>query len=243
MARLLRTSPRKLNLVAQLIRGLKADQALNQLTFSRRRIAKDVKKVLMAAIANAENNHDLDVDRLVVAEASVGKSRGHEALPGARARPGRPDREAVLAAADRGRGTRGGCLMGHKVNPVGLRLGINRTWDSRWYAGDQYRDLLERGSQDPRLPAQAAQAGRDQQDRDRAAGEEGADLDPHRAARRRDRQEGPGDRDRCARSSPSAPRATSISTSSRSASPRSTRGWSPRTSPSSSSAGSPSGAR
>jgi len=74
MARLLRTSPRKLNLVAQLIRGLKADQALNQLTFNRRRIAKDVKKVLMAAIANAENNHDLDVDRLVVAEASVGKS-------------------------------------------------------------------------------------------------------------------------------------------------------------------------
>ena len=74
MARLLRTSPRKLNLVAQLIRGLRAEQALNQLTFSRRRIANDVKKVLMAAIANAENNHDLDVDRLVVAEASVGKS-------------------------------------------------------------------------------------------------------------------------------------------------------------------------
>jgi large subunit ribosomal protein L22 len=61
MARLLRTSPRKLNLVAQLIRGMKADQALNQLSFSRRRIAKDVKKVLMSAIANAENNHDLDV--------------------------------------------------------------------------------------------------------------------------------------------------------------------------------------
>jgi large subunit ribosomal protein L22 len=74
MARLLRTSPRKLNLVAQLIRGLKAEQALHQLSFSRKRIAGDVKKVLMSAIANAENNHDLDVDRLVVAEASVGKS-------------------------------------------------------------------------------------------------------------------------------------------------------------------------
>jgi large subunit ribosomal protein L22 len=74
MARLLRTSPRKLNLVAQLIRGLKAEQALNQLTFNRRRVAREVKKVLMSAIANAENNHDLDVDRLVVAEASVGKS-------------------------------------------------------------------------------------------------------------------------------------------------------------------------
>ena len=74
MARLLRTSPRKLNLLAQLIRGRKASEALNQLTFSRRAIARDVKKVLMSAIANAENNHDLDVDRLVVSEASVGKS-------------------------------------------------------------------------------------------------------------------------------------------------------------------------
>lgn len=74
MARLLRTSPRKLNLVAQLIRGRQASEALNQLTFSRRRIAREVKKVLMSAIANAENNHDLDVDRLVVSEASVGKS-------------------------------------------------------------------------------------------------------------------------------------------------------------------------
>ena len=74
MARLLRTSPRKLNLVAQLIRGRKANDALNQLTFSRRGIARDVKKVLLSAIANAENNHDLDVDRLVVSEATVGKS-------------------------------------------------------------------------------------------------------------------------------------------------------------------------
>jgi large subunit ribosomal protein L22 len=74
MARLLRTSPRKLNLVAQLIRGMKAADAVNQLSFSRRGIARDVKKVLLSAIANAENNHDLDVDRLEVSEASVGKS-------------------------------------------------------------------------------------------------------------------------------------------------------------------------
>jgi large subunit ribosomal protein L22 len=74
MATLIRSSPRKLNLVAQLIRGLDAASALNQLTFSRRRVAGEVKKVLMAAVANAENNHDLDVDRLVVAEASVGKA-------------------------------------------------------------------------------------------------------------------------------------------------------------------------
>ena len=69
----IRTSPRKLNLVAQSIRGLKAEAALIQLTFSKRRVAKDVKKVLESAIANAENNHQLDVDRLVVAEAFVGK--------------------------------------------------------------------------------------------------------------------------------------------------------------------------
>ena len=74
MGTMIRSSPRKLNLVAELIRGMAADQALNQLTFSRRRVAGEVKKVLMAAVANAENNHDLDVDRLVVAEASVGKA-------------------------------------------------------------------------------------------------------------------------------------------------------------------------
>lgn len=69
----IRTSPQKLNLVAQSIRGLKADAALAQLTFSKRRVAQLVKKVLQSAIANAENNHQLDVDRLVVAEAYVGK--------------------------------------------------------------------------------------------------------------------------------------------------------------------------
>jgi len=74
VTRLIRVSPQKLNLVAQLIRGKKVDRALADLTFSRRRIAKDVKKTLESAIANAENNHDLDVDALVVAEAFVGKN-------------------------------------------------------------------------------------------------------------------------------------------------------------------------
>ncbi|MCP4327318.1 MAG: 50S ribosomal protein L22 [Alphaproteobacteria bacterium] len=72
--RTIRTSPQKLNLVAQMIRGKRADTALATLTFSKRRIARDVKKVLESAIANAENNHQLDVDRLFVAEAFVGKS-------------------------------------------------------------------------------------------------------------------------------------------------------------------------
>jgi large subunit ribosomal protein L22 len=70
----LRTSPRKLNLVAKMIRGKPAASALAELTFSHRRIARDVKKALEAAIANAENNHQLDVDRLYVKEATVGRA-------------------------------------------------------------------------------------------------------------------------------------------------------------------------
>ena len=73
-ARALKTSPRKLNLVAQAIRGKAASAALNELAFNRRRIARDVRKVLQAAIANAENNHQLDVDRLYVKEATVGRA-------------------------------------------------------------------------------------------------------------------------------------------------------------------------
>jgi large subunit ribosomal protein L22 len=74
VARMLRVSPQKLNLVAQLIRGKKVATALGDLTFSQKRIAKEVKKCLESAIANAENNHDLDVDELIVSEAHVGKA-------------------------------------------------------------------------------------------------------------------------------------------------------------------------
>ncbi|MFC0245743.1 50S ribosomal protein L22 [Falsochrobactrum ovis] len=74
VARTLRVSPQKLNLVATMIRGKKVNAALADLTFSRKRIAGTVKKTLESAIANAENNHDLDVDALIVAEAYVGKS-------------------------------------------------------------------------------------------------------------------------------------------------------------------------
>jgi len=70
----LRTSPQKLNLVAQSIRGLKVQKALNELEFSHKRIARDVRKALYSAISNAENNHNLDIDTLVVAEAYVGKN-------------------------------------------------------------------------------------------------------------------------------------------------------------------------
>ncbi len=74
VARKLRVSPRKLNLVAATIRGVPVGEGLNRLAFSKRRIAGDVRKVVQSAVANAENNHDLDVDRLYVAEVSVGKA-------------------------------------------------------------------------------------------------------------------------------------------------------------------------
>jgi large subunit ribosomal protein L22 len=90
MLRTLRTSPQKLNLVAQEIRGISAEKALAKLAFSRRRIAGDVRKVLQSAISNAENNHNLDVDRLFVAEAYVGKAiTMRRWRPRARGRSGR----------------------------------------------------------------------------------------------------------------------------------------------------------
>ena len=70
----IRISPQKLNLVAQSIRGKDAETALAELTFSKRRIAGDVRKIVQSAVANAENNHDLDVDRLYIAEATVGRA-------------------------------------------------------------------------------------------------------------------------------------------------------------------------
>ncbi len=88
--RMVRTSPRKLNMVAQLIRGKKVSVALADLEFSRRRIAGAVKKTLQSAVANAENNHQLDVDNLVVAEAHVGKALVMKRFqPRARGRVGR----------------------------------------------------------------------------------------------------------------------------------------------------------
>ncbi|MGD9535980.1 MAG: 50S ribosomal protein L22 [Alphaproteobacteria bacterium] len=90
VTRNLRTSARKLNLVAASIRGMKAGDALTALRFSKRRISNDVRKCLQAAIANAENNHELDVDRLVVAEASVAKGLVMRRwIPRARGRVGR----------------------------------------------------------------------------------------------------------------------------------------------------------
>ena len=146
--KMVRISPRKLNLVAQSIRGLRAEKAVNELTFSRKRISDDVLKCLQSAIANAENNHNLDIDK----PRGRGSPRRQESRDEAhqRARPGScgADREALFPADHRRarhqhERSRRGRLMGQKVNPIGLRLGINRTWDSRWYANTgEYGRLL-----------------------------------------------------------------------------------------------------
>ncbi len=105
IGRNIRTSPRKLNLVAQSIRGQTAEAALAALTFSPKRIARTVKKVLESAIANAENNHDLDVDSLVVSEASVGKNltmkRFHARARGRGARIETPFSQVTIVVEER----------------------------------------------------------------------------------------------------------------------------------------------
>jgi large subunit ribosomal protein L22 len=102
---MIRTSPRKLNLVAQLIRNKDAARAVADLTFSKRRIAVEVKKVLQAAIANAENNHQLDVDKLYVATATVGKAlvmkRFHARARGRRARVEKPFSNLTIIVRER----------------------------------------------------------------------------------------------------------------------------------------------
>ncbi|HVZ68118.1 MAG TPA: 50S ribosomal protein L22 [Rhizomicrobium sp.] len=105
IGRNIRTSPRKLNLVAQSIRGQKAEAALNTLTFSPKRVAKAVKKVLQSAIANAENNHDLSVDDLVVTQASVGKNmvlkRFHARARGRGARVEKPFSQITIVVTEK----------------------------------------------------------------------------------------------------------------------------------------------
>jgi len=104
-APMIRTSPRKLNLVAQLIRNMDAARAVAELTFSKRRIAVEVKKVLQAAIANAENNHQLDVDKLYVSSATVGKAlvmkRFHARARGRGARVMKPFSNLTIIVRER----------------------------------------------------------------------------------------------------------------------------------------------
>ncbi len=104
VARMLRVSPRKLNLVAQSIRGLHVQKALNELAFSPKRIAADVHKALKSAIANAENNHGLDIDQLVVSQAYVGKNlvlkRMHARARGRGARVEKPFSQLTIVVRE-----------------------------------------------------------------------------------------------------------------------------------------------
>ena len=106
VARMLRVSPQKLNLVAGLIRGKKVSTALADLEFSRKRIARDVRKCLESAIANAENNHNLDVDDLVVSQAFVGKAlvlkRFHARARGRASRVEKPFSEITIVVREVG---------------------------------------------------------------------------------------------------------------------------------------------
>lgn len=140
----IRVSPRKLNLVAQSIRGKSAEAALNELTFSQKRVAGQVKKVLQSAIANAENNHDLDVDDLFVKEASVGKNmvlkRFHARARGRGARIEKPfaqvtiiveekrEKEPAKKAAPKGKsGGKSGAPKSENRKPAAKRAPAKKT--------------------------------------------------------------------------------------------------------------------
>jgi ribosomal protein L22 len=202
------------------------EAALATLTFSPKRVAARVKKVLQSAIANAENNHDLDVDDLVVSEASVGKnlvmkrfharargrggriekpfaqgddrggrnarepSKRNQARTEAREGKRRQRQSAREKAPARKSKSEGAGLMGQKVNPIGLRLGVNRTWDSRWYASKkEYGKLLQEDIKIRNYLLGQAQAGRRVAHLHRAAAQEVPRDDPFGASGRRDRQE------------------------------------------------------
>ncbi len=184
---------KKLNLVAQSIRGLAVEKALNELEFSRKRISKDVRKCLQSAIANAENNHNLDIDSLVVAQAHVGKNmvmkRSSHAPVGVAC--GSKSRISQITIVVRTADEGGGRLMGQKVNPIGLRLGVNRTWDSRWYANTgEYAKLLHEDIKITQGSQGTSQPGGHFAHRDRTAAQEMPRDDLHRQTGRGDWQKG-----------------------------------------------------
>src|SRR5450432_1458934 len=182
IARMLRVSPQKLNLVAQLIRGRKASAALADLQFSRKRIAVDVKKCLESAIANAENNHDLEVDDLIVSEAHVGKGIVMKRFaPRGRGRSGRVfkpfsqlsivrSRLALNSAGENdGSEDQSNRTASRHQPDVGFPLVCRQ---------ERVRQAAARGRQNPRNAAQGTEAGGRRQDCDRASAQEVPRDDP-----------------------------------------------------------------
>ena len=131
-----RTSPRKLALVCNFIKGKKADIAIRDLEFTRKRIAKDVTKTVKSAISNAENNYQYDIDNLFVKEAYVGKSlvmkRYRPRAKGRASSIKKPFSRITIILEEKKKKRL--INNGTKINPIGLRLGINRGWDSTWFA-------------------------------------------------------------------------------------------------------------
>ena len=144
-ARYIRTSPQKIRLVVDLIRGQKAGDAINILRTTNKRIAPSVEKVLRSAIANAENrSNDVDVDKLFVTEAYVNEGpRMKRVRPAPMGRAYRYQRRMshiVVKVGDKT--SRNKNNMGQKVHPYGFRLGVTKTWRSRWFAKQDYAKLL-----------------------------------------------------------------------------------------------------
>ena len=131
-----RSSPRKINILLKNIRGKKADIVIRDLSFARQRIAFEIKKTVQSAIANAENNNQYDIDNLYIKEAYVGKSivlkRFRPRAKGRASGIKKPYSNLTIILSENI--NRKEKFMGQKVNPIGLRVGINRGWDSIWFA-------------------------------------------------------------------------------------------------------------
>ena len=136
LIKMLDQAQENLNPILKSIVGKKVDIAIRDLTFSDKRISKDIKKTISSAVANAENNYQYDIDKLIVKEAYCGKQvvmkRFRARAKGRAAEIMKPYSNLTIILTEKIKNKRRN--MGQKVNPVGLRLGINRGWDSVWYA-------------------------------------------------------------------------------------------------------------
>ena len=167
IAKFVRVSPRKARLVTDHIRGRSVPEARTILAFTTRAAAVEIEKVLRSAVANAESNPALhwNGDDLVVARGLRGRRPDAEALARPRPRPRRPHPQAHVPHHDssqpspRSRKRRAGRLMGQKVHPGGLRVGVIHDWKSNWMVGKkEFAGALHRGHQDPRAHPQEAVA-------------------------------------------------------------------------------------
>ena len=187
-AKYLRGSTRKARLVVAAITGRPVEEAAALLRFMPQHAAQDVAAVLKSATANAENNHNLSAEDLVVARCPRQRGPDDQALAAAGPGSGVPDPQAHDPHHRRRRGP-GGLDMGHKVHPYGFRLGVSRTWTAKWYARQGIHRPPQGGHRDP--PARRASGSPTracQRRRDRARHQPRDGHDPHGQAGHRHRQ-------------------------------------------------------